>query len=53
MEVQNNESGNTFIFAALVVVCALVASGCTDSAPSGPSASLGSVTVTKVHCHRK
>ncbi len=38
---------NTFIFAALVIVCALVASGCTDSAPSGPSASLGSVTVTK------
>ena len=38
---------NTFIFAALVVVGALAASGCTDSAPSGPSASLGSVTVTK------
>lgn len=38
---------NTFIFAALVVIGALVASGCTDSAPSGPSASLGSVTVTK------
>jgi lysophospholipase L1-like esterase len=38
---------NTFIFAALVVIGALVANGCTDSAPSGPSASLGSVTVTK------
>ncbi|MGA7159424.1 MAG: SGNH/GDSL hydrolase family protein [Bacteroidota bacterium] len=38
---------NTFIFAALVVIGALVAQGCTDSAPSGPSASLGSVTVTK------
>ena len=38
---------NTFIFAALVVIGALVAQGCADSAPSGPSASLGSVTVTK------
>jgi lysophospholipase L1-like esterase len=35
------------IFAALVVVGALLANGCTDTAPSGPSASLGSVTVTK------
>lgn len=34
-------------FAALVVVGLLAASGCTDTAPSGPSASLGSVTVTK------
>ncbi len=38
---------NTFIFAALVVIGALLSNGCTDSAPSGPSASLGSVTVTK------
>ncbi len=38
---------NTFIFAALVVIGALVAQGCADSAPSGPSASLGSVTVTR------
>ncbi len=38
---------NTFIFAALVVIGALVAQGCADSAPSGPSASLGSATVTK------
>jgi lysophospholipase L1-like esterase len=38
---------NTFIFAALVVIGALVAQGCADSAPSGPSASLGSVSVTK------
>ena len=38
---------NTFIFAALVVIGALVAQGCADSAPSGPSASLGSVAVTK------
>ena len=35
------------IFAALVVIGALLANGCTDTAPSGPSASLGSVTVTK------
>ncbi|HTR82501.1 MAG TPA: SGNH/GDSL hydrolase family protein [Bacteroidota bacterium] len=35
------------IFAALVVICALAASGCTEPAPSGPSAGLGGVTVTK------
>jgi hypothetical protein len=35
------------IFAALVVVGALLANGCTDTAPSGPHATLGGVTVTK------
>ena len=37
----------TQLFAALIVVCALMMSGCTQSAPSGPSAGLGSVTVTQ------
>jgi len=35
------------VSAALVIAGLLAASGCTDTAPSGPSASLGSVTVTK------
>ncbi|HTX19255.1 MAG TPA: SGNH/GDSL hydrolase family protein [Bacteroidota bacterium] len=37
----------TQIFAGLIVIIALVVSGCTQSAPSGPSAGLGSVTVTQ------